>query len=76
MTVLRNTGAVPRLILTRAGDYVRLAPGCVSANIDVDMDNPVMIAWLAAGDITEVKPKPSKNLKIDKRKEQKWRNRP
>jgi len=60
MAVLRNTGAIPRIIPTEAGDYVRLAPGCVTANIEVDLDNPVLLAWMAAGDLVEVKPKPSK----------------
>jgi len=60
MAILRNTGAIPRIISTKAGEYVRLAPGCVSANLDVDLDNPVMLAWMAAGDLVEVKPKPSK----------------
>lgn len=64
MTVLRNTGGSPRIILTETGDYIRLAPGCVSANIQVDLDNPVLLAWMAAGDIAEVKPKPSKTLTL------------
>lgn len=77
MAVLRNTGAIPRIIPTEAGDYVRLAPGCVSDNIEVNLDNPVILAWMAAGDIEEVKPKPS-NKPSDKpaKGKEKWRNRP
>jgi len=60
MTVLKNTGAIPRIIQTGAGDYIRLAPGCLTGNIEVDLDNSVMLAWMAAGDIIEIKPKPSK----------------
>jgi len=60
MAILKNTGAIPRVILTKSGDYIRLAPGCLTANIDVDLDNPVILAWMAAGDLVEVKPKPSK----------------
>jgi len=66
MAVLRNTGAIPRIIPIADGDYIRLAPGCVSANIEVDLDNPVILAWMAAGDLMEVKPKPSKPKKTDK----------
>ncbi len=66
MAVLRNTGAIPRIIPIVDGDYIRLAPGCVSANIEVDLDNPVILAWMAAGDLMEVKPKPSKPKKTDK----------
>lgn len=59
MTVLRNTGSIARILPTIGGNYVRLSPGCISANIEVDLDNPVILAWMAAGDIAEVK-KPSK----------------
>ena len=68
MAILRNTGAIPRIIPTASGDYVRLAPGCVSANLEVDLDNPVILAWMAAGDIAEVKPKPSKPQRLDSKK--------
>lgn len=59
MPILRNTGSIARILPVIGGDYVRLSPGCVSANIEVDLDNPVILAWMAAGDIAEVK-KPSK----------------
>ncbi len=60
MAILRNTGAIPRIITTEAGDYIRLAPGCITANIEVDLDRRDILAWMAAGDLVEVKPKPSK----------------
>lgn len=64
MAVYKNTGVIPRILITEAGDYVRLAPGAVSANIKVDVTNPVIAAYLDAGEIAEVKPKPSKASEI------------
>ncbi|NNE58264.1 MAG: hypothetical protein HKN36_09170 [Hellea sp.] len=57
MPAYKNNGDIPRILLTQAGEYIRLAPGVVSANIKLDVKNPVIAAYLKAGDLLELKPK-------------------
>jgi len=60
MPVYKNAGMIPRIIMTVGGEYIRLAPGAISANVEIDLKNPVIAAYLAKGDITEIKPKATK----------------
>ena len=58
MATFKNTGRIPRILITENGDYVRCAPGQTTDEIMLDRDNPVMKAYLArGGGISEVKPK-------------------
>ncbi len=60
MARYKNTGKIPRILISEAGDYVRIAPGDVSANLKLDITNPVMAAYLERGEIEEINPvKPS-----------------
>ncbi len=61
MPVYKNKGVISRILLTESGEYVRLAAGVVSANIKLDVTNPVIAAYMDAGDIVEVKPKAPKS---------------
>lgn len=53
--VLKNTGVIARIIPTEDGNYVRLSPGTTSPPLDIDLTNLVVLAWMASGDLVQVK---------------------
>ena len=56
------------MLLTENGEYIRLSSGAVSSDVKLDVTNPVIAAYMDAGDIVEVSVKEPKPIKGQKGK--------